>query len=78
MRRGSTNARKPVGDIGRVGDAAYDQLVALTNEQLKLRNLSTAHFALVFAEIYASPGNAQLAEMERRENRPGGAERGTP
>jgi hypothetical protein len=65
-------------DIGNVANDAYSQLVALTNEQLKRRNLSSAHFARVFSELYTSPDNLQLAMMERRQNRPGGQARDTP
>ena len=65
----------PTGDIGNVGSDAYSQLVALCNAQLKARGLSSAHFARVFSEIYTSPDNAQLAQQERRENRPGGPAR---
>ena len=65
----------PTGDIGRVGNDAYSQLVALCNAQLKARGLSSAYFARVFSEVYQDPANAALAELERRQNRPGGVER---
>ena len=61
-----------------MANSAYDQLVVLCNAELKRRGLSSAHFARVFAEIYSSPDNAQLAELERRQNRPGGIARDTP
>jgi hypothetical protein len=61
--------------IGNVGDDAYQQLVALTNQQLKERGLSTEHFAREFARLYTSPGAAQLAQAERVQNRPAGVQR---
>ncbi len=70
--RSSPARLKTPPDIGRVGRAAIDQLYDLTREQLRQRNLSTEHFARVFAEIYTDPSNAQLATQERLEKRPGG------
>jgi hypothetical protein len=75
-RRGSSPGRRNApSDIGNVGRSAIDQLDKLVKEQLKARNLSTAHYARVFAEIYTDPTNAALAETERLQNRPGGVER---
>lgn len=63
------------GGEGDFSASAYDQLVALTHEQMKRENLGAKEFARVFAQTYSDPRNAQLAEMERRQNRPGAAAR---
>jgi hypothetical protein len=76
--RTSTDRDPDPHSIGNVGESAIDQLNALCAAELKRRGLSTAWFARVFSEIYTSPQYAQLAEMERRQNRPGGVMRDTP
>jgi hypothetical protein len=59
------------GGAGDFSGDAYAKLVELTNEQLRLKNLSTKYFAAEFARIYSDPGNAQLAAQERLQNRAG-------
>jgi hypothetical protein len=63
------------GGEGDFSGDAYAKLVELTNEQLRLKNLSTKYFAAEFARIYSYPGNAQLAAQERPQNRAGGVAR---
>lgn len=63
------------GGLGDFSGDAYEKLVELTNEQLRLKNLSTKFFAREFARIYSDPRYAQLSQQERRQNRPGGVAR---